>query len=258
MQVLKVSEILQREVGEQIPAARGTLKAVFKRSQGTSSVGAWSIQNAVLTDGQQEIKLKLMNKEPVDGWKGKEVYLLATHDDKKGFSGLLYKQEKYTSKKTGQEVTDLVLEVQDKGSITLNQPPEAKSPQTPPPNVPCDSEGRPLVDPDEGEPERPKPTEAPKGKAPLTPQEKWAQDERAVHDAARCLAQFSNLYLLVSEAVRSYVAPVYQIRHGVSMTPEQIQTCTTTFYIDAQKRGLAGTLPVGPIEPFLKPKGGQQ
>lgn len=262
MQVLRVSEILQREVGEQIPAARGILKAIYKRSTGTNSQGPWSLQNAIITDGAAELKLKLSGKDELpESWKNKEVYLLAKHGEK-GFTGLRFEEDSYTKKDTGEKVTAKILKVTATGSITLNQPATEKAPQTPPPNVPCDADGRPLEDPNIGEPDRPPqqtpPSQPPKGKAPLTPQEKWALDEKAVHDASRCIAQFANLYLLVSEAVRGYVAPAYQARHGVAMTPEQVQTCTTTFYIDAQKRGLSGSLPTTSIEPFLKPKGGQQ
>lgn len=254
MPVLTVSEVLQRQVGEQIPECRGTLKAIYKRSTGINARGPWSLQNAVLTDGKSDLKIKLSDKDEIsEAWKGREVWLLATHG-KQGFTGLRFEEDSYTDKKTGKPVKSLILKVTPTGSITLNVAVAPKPAQTPPPNVPCDAEGRPI-DPDEGEPERP--PEPKRNKVPLTPEERHAALVRAVHEASADMTRILNLYLLASEAVLTYAAPAYLERHGVTMSPEQKEKLIMSVYIDTRPR-LAGTMPTGAIEPFLKPKGGAQ
>ncbi len=89
MIVSTVLDCLSLEAGEAIPATKGRLTAVFKRSSGFKGKFGWSVQSGKLTDGQNEIGVVFWNKPDLTNLKGKLIYLVSGNDDQGNPTGLM-------------------------------------------------------------------------------------------------------------------------------------------------------------------------
>ena len=144
MKVTTIAEALQQEEGLPIPAISGTLVALFKRTAGESSMGAYSFQNGTLKDATGEMRITFKDRDEVSpSLRGKKITLLSYQGDK-GWSGVKTKSEEYKG------VTSRVLWVTPtaelaEGSGTENTAPPAIRPTPTGPSLPSKGNTPPLV-----------------------------------------------------------------------------------------------------------------
>ena len=98
-------------------------------------------------------------------------------------------------------------------------------------------------------PARP-PSEAPNLHQAAAPTTDLATMKRQVHDARQIIAQMANLFILCGMAA-DYVESCHMDENGEKMTPDQRQSATACLFIEANKRGLANTMPVNKIREYL-------
>jgi len=124
------------EDGEAIKEISGKLTAVFPAETRNGQYGEYTTQNCKIQIDGTEYKLSLMNHVVPNLAKGKVIVLKCTKDDKKGFIGVNYKVETYTSKKganKGKEVTENVIKCNASANIEYpdGTPADAKAQDKP-------------------------------------------------------------------------------------------------------------------------------
>lgn len=260
MQILTIPQVKQSPPDMAITGLKGRVKTIYERKSGETDGREWTMQDIVLTDGAMELKATLANREPADpAWNGKELYFTANHSDKHGWTGLKVKENKYQGK------TTLKLQVSKSATIELappqqvmEKPAEDQIPgaEVPPKNVmPMDPKARvlqSLIDSGVSPEDAAKTvagmrfaSEAPKSAA--KPVETSAVGKVKIH-----LAQAGNLYLICLKATE-YIARVANDM-GCPMTPDHLQACCSTLFINADRAGCIAMLPAKPLPDFVKPE----
>ena len=115
--MLNVTDVLALDVGDMVPGVKGILKIAFKRSEGIGRDKTGSVQTAFLkqVDGEQEIKLKLWDREDISNLTGKQVWLVAKQGTT-GLTGLKVELDAYTNAK-GEDISEKVLVVKKQTEI---------------------------------------------------------------------------------------------------------------------------------------------
>jgi hypothetical protein len=218
MKTIGITELLQQPAGETIAAVHGTLTQLYEVHTGEGQYGRWTLQNGVLSDGHDTIKICFANREPVDErWRGQEIVISATENKKGGLAGLKLEKEDYAGKRR------LVLRVTAAAEIaTILAPP---GPENPGPEVP--------------------PASAAGGSAaPTAP----PPNDDAVRMVRTRLAQRASLMLLTLDAV-GYIADQYHRHHGRVLPDALYGTIIGSLYISIERGGvpeLPTRLPASP------------
>jgi hypothetical protein len=95
MQIFSIAEVLQMPDGQLLEGVKGIVIGIYDQKTGENGYGPWSIQNVTLGDGKDKIKLKLSNRDSLDGkFKGQHIHLIA-HQCQKGVTGLKIELDTY-------------------------------------------------------------------------------------------------------------------------------------------------------------------
>lgn len=94
MRQVTFREVMAMGNKEAIPAIAGTIVAAYERRTGESQYGPWSLQAALISDGMDEIRLKLNNLPDWNDVIGTSV-LVQCKDTKKGLFGVRKLVEEY-------------------------------------------------------------------------------------------------------------------------------------------------------------------
>lgn len=91
---------LINDLEDQMPVAElaGHVTAVFPRKEGEGEYGPWSFQDATLSDGETEVRLKFKNMEDMKPIQGKDVAIRANKSKAHGLTGVLKVVEEYKGK----------------------------------------------------------------------------------------------------------------------------------------------------------------
>jgi len=95
MRVVPLPEIAVLTAGEVIPSVRGIVTDIYDQNSGTNATGAWSIQNMFLEGQGQRIKVKLLNRAPMDKDIKGQAVLIYCKDGAKGLSGVYAEDDEY-------------------------------------------------------------------------------------------------------------------------------------------------------------------
>lgn len=98
-----ISEIMRLRHEGIVEGVRGTVKIMWPSKGGTTKgrdARPWSIQNFILQDGRDEIKVVLKDRDELDEreWKGREIVIEAKHGSR-GWTGIQAKDDDYKPEK---------------------------------------------------------------------------------------------------------------------------------------------------------------
>ncbi len=119
MRTVPVKEVLEFEIGEGVPQTKGLVKAVFPIREGIGKDKDGSVQNFILADGQDEIKVVCWDREDLMPLKGHQVWIMSYKGKGDKLAGVTVKLNNYTSK-TGRAISEKVIEVA-KGAVIARQ-----------------------------------------------------------------------------------------------------------------------------------------
>ena len=241
--IIGVKQLLGLEYGEPVTGVRGVLKVVFKPSSFTGRDGnPGTVQSGYLKDldGDEEVRLKVWNRDDLSDLKGEVVEFLAV-SGKGGAKGLKYVESEYQGKK------EPCLEVSERADMSIN-----------------DGGAAGAVEP-EGEQaeEAPKPrakAAAPKrasapAPAPKAPVPRRAQPEAGKPSWSGVGAQMRRVGAAYASAlieVVTRVAPAVQAKSGLTLDPATMHAAATTMLLSVLRdRDKLGFLPDLPWKGYL-------
>lgn len=272
-QVTPCSDIQTMDPDDIVKCIRGKIETLWPRKAGQKDNKPWSFQNGTLRDGSGVVKFTLSGRDelPVNEFKGKTVVFMANHGDKHGWTGLKVKENDYADDhpKFGKLLLWVTgsAEISAGGTASDLPPgkPAAKPAQEPAPQPqdgPGDDGGSDTHPGEENPPHQP--AEGQDGAA--TPEKpKLTRTEiqvNAIIEARKFLARQGNMAVLAAkEAIRANI----QFRKDQGLPAEEAQrvaiaeevskhmtsTLFTTFYIAADRRGMAAAFPHGEMTKYI-------
>lgn len=239
MNVLKVADVLGREIDEVIPAMCGTVKRVYKRQSGTSTKGPWSVQNVVLTSGASEITVSCWGREEMTegAMKGRVLYIEAAKNAKGQWSGVKVEEHDYEGKKSKRvkvgESATLTLHDADTASASAPAPAPTSAPAPVPTAAPAPAPA----------PQTTSPAQAP---APQQPPHTESGELRFCVAASKAVGQMGNAMKICLARAAAVCAWHDQmnghVRDGAEDN-EHVYAIATTFFIQGQRDGVFVNLP---------------
>lgn len=230
-QVTPIPQLLTMDNDMAVYAVKGKIKSLFRqRTSKPDAAKQWTCQDLLLMDATHSIKVQVWDHEPLPEaqWKGKAIYLLATHGDK-GWTGLKVKDNTWegtTTKvlsvtRTGEIAEATVYESGQAGAPA----PQAPTPPSPPPTAPLSTHST--------QAELQAAAAAVASAVPPPPPERGNS-----HSPVEIrLAGLARAYLRCMDAA-TFVAVEFQKKHGATMSPDQFQGCTATLFIAGQRENL--------------------
>ena len=209
-----IKELLSLKDGDAVNETQGNVTQVFQRREVKTRFGTNTVQGGVLQDASgAKIELSVWGHPDIETLKGKEVVLHANQG-----KGLKIKYDSYTRRGAENPTTTIKLEVDKKGTFQLVAVYEAqKGPEQAKESNPSQSESKgDGVTPPAGE----KGSDA-----------KGSRDDRV----ANYFGRLENLYLQCWESVASRISPDITSKTGMTMTPDQFQSCVSCLFIQANK-----------------------
>jgi hypothetical protein len=199
--------------GQQVLAFKGRIKAVYQQTTGTNDHGDYKIQNILVEDGKNELKVKLDGRDAIPKTAvGQTFYAVATKSEKHGWVGTKFGSETYKGKTTPVLKVTQSAELQIGGEATTDAPAESRS--AAPTEAPPRSDAAPAK-------QKPKdPTVALKLRIA-----QLMNAEHAITDAADILQQ------------------AYVDRHGEEMPLEIYVGIQGRFFIQLVREGLIDAMP---------------
>lgn len=224
--VLTIAEVLEMEPDMPVPVVRGKLVKLFKPKTGTSEKGDYSFQNGSLSDGKNEIKLVLKDREELpQSYRNKSVVIVAAKSDR-GFTGCKTKLDSYNG------VDSLVLWVTGTGEITIGTevPTESDAATAPVPNKPAAQPSSSRNQESRG----PAPHDTTKGNA-------MTETTATVETRQFVARRLSLLKIVTSRALKfaeEFNASPKAKALGIVMNQDAFWQRVTTLYISAENEGL--------------------
>lgn len=232
-----VAEIQSFKDGSSIQKVRLRLVSLFEQKKGQGQHGPWAIQNAVFTDGGQNIKAMIKDRDAFpENWKGEDLIISAVSGNK-GLSGLYAFDDEYQGKTerkikiTGTAKIQVVQQSQDQHQN--NQPPAN--------NGGFDSEADIAARYAAENPglQNPPPQQRPPKKA-KPPEDKLLA-------AKKTLIQVTNLHALCRFSVERVERPLIKSVTGRDMNENELQSATSSVFIKADRLGLSLDMPTRPF-----------
>jgi len=212
MKLSTVAEAIAAEIDEPILAIRGKLTKCFKPISGEGAYGAWTLQNAELTDATGAIKILFSNRNEVpQDWRNHVVELRCGKGAKgSGYTGVKRTVDKKTKVDT--------LTVSDKAEVILFEAEHQPEPgQSAPPNGDAKAPGTP---PDASQAQS-------KANIPAMPTEAPAGGRRSeaelLADGLAQMYQIANAQLAAITIVHNYLVPAVKERTGQQIDAQQEQ-----------------------------------
>lgn len=261
MQVSKISELLVMQHDMPVMAVSGVVDSVFERNTGTNAHGDWAIQNIVIKDGKDKIKVKVTDREALPMTiRGLKIYLCCTNTNS-GWQGLKVKEDTYKGK------TNKILSCTSAAEISypdgvVSSPAQQQPAQT----QPAPQQQPPATT------QQKQTTAAPQTKTadsapPATqtivdaPKPKTAEELAADHFAKeqKNVAAFRGE---VGRVVNAFKLIIPGIEHlakaradaGKALSPEQQSGMVMSAFIKLDRAGMVSSLPTGDIDKYLPKK----
>lgn len=150
MRVMTASEVLKTPADTALDCVGGVVGQVWPRRTGTSQYGAWSIQNLLIGDGANKVKVKLTGHQELgQDWAGHKLWIIAGVGKKGQSIGLKTELDTYKGE------TKLQVAVNENAQLTGEDPSATKgeAPHQPPPSQqaapPAEQRRWPSQDPDQ-------------------------------------------------------------------------------------------------------------
>jgi hypothetical protein len=228
--IVNVRDLGTLAVGDVVPGVKGVLKAVFKRTDGIGREKTGSVQTAFLKDceTEDEIKLKVWDREDVSNLKGSVVWLVSKQG-KSGLTGLKIEEDTYNGK------TDRVLTIKGSAEIAQHDGTAVPDKRVPREAVPTDDDV-PFDFPAKPTPPPP-PAPAPKA-APMAP---TSAPWKEIGPRIRSIGAFQAAAMI---EVMNHVIPAVAKKTGLTIEDFQaIQAMTATIMVRYEKMYGATMLP---------------
>jgi hypothetical protein len=254
MRVIPISDILAMDHDDTVDSVVGQITKIWKRNAGNNSNGDWSLQNLTLRDQTGEIKVQLKDRDNLGPeWLNRTVSIFC-NQGQRGKTGVKAKDDTYKGQ------TTRILSVTPTAHVELH---EENAPAQPPPaptvsqNRPAPTQPAPARQPAPPRSAPPQTTQAPArtqqtkpvSQPPKTPAPlKEIDSTRAVKMARKRLGQAANSMILCFAAA-AYVREHVLARHGIDLTPAELEKLAVHFSITLDKEGVSGLLPSAPMIP---------
>lgn len=216
-QVMTVADVQKLDADIPIPALRGKLTTLYKRSAGETQKGKWSFQNGEIESGGAKMKVVFKDRDELPmSWKSKEVYLLSNNGSR-GWSGVKTKMDDYKP-----EAPVMVVWVTGSAEITESSP-VAGTPTAKPAAAP--------VAP---------PTAATAPRAAATP----AKSDAGKINLARVFIARRAAGMAITFRATQKISKDFREAFGEEMPLQMFQAINSTLFIAGDKSGMFDDLPV--------------
>ncbi len=251
--VSTIEEVREMDIDTIIHAYKGKVVDIWKGKRGVGDEGAaWSFQNCEVQDAtKNKIRVTFKDRDEVPvNVKGKEIQILA-HQGKKGWSGIYASDDEYKGK------VNRIVWVTKSAEVIIGGKTMGES-ESAEPDEPQERSAAPKAkktaptrqNAPESHPEAGKGTPE-SDYEPVKQTSAASATDPAVKDLRQHLAKSSNCMLQCIKAA-AYVAGTSADKLGITLSPDQFQAITSSFWISSDRAGLIDALPVKPIE--LTPK----
>jgi hypothetical protein len=262
MLVKTVKQLVETvDIGENVSACKGKVKAVFKfftgpsKRKGAKKGEVYQIQNFILQDLEDaEFEITAVSNgrdELPRDWVGKTIHLVA-YNGERGLTGLKTKENKWTDK-DGTEHEDKVLWITPTAEISLGGMKKTQESSEPEPDeVPNEDEPESAQDDSEPVKTQQKPKSLPPVKSAtnsgqISAQEKAELDRKNIVSCKMQACRNANVWLVAAlaqlEARKRYIE-----LSGIDLTEEQFQGSIAMNAIQLFQMGVHNRMPVKLIE----------
>ena len=212
---MNINDIKALNDGAAITELRLKLLNLWERKEGQGQHGPWSIQNAVFTDGGQEIKAMIKDRDELPKSGIGDWITISSVNGAKGLSGLYAFDDEY------QGNTERKIKIT--GSAQMNR--DWDTDKQPAPAALQDSP----------------PTKK------QSPPFKAAPNVDKLTEAKRTLIQITNLHALCRFSVERVESPLIKSVTGRDMNENELQSATSSIFIKADRLGLSLSMPTSPF-----------
>ncbi len=219
--------------GQPIAAVQGVLVKLFDQKTGTSSAGAWALQNGEIEADGVTIPITFKDRDPLDKTlKGRTILISSSND--KGMKGV-YCWDDTRNNATVRKIKvtpSATLDIISGGGGHAHQNHQQQQPQGGQTSLtnPPDQGGQ-------GGGQRQQ-TQAAK------PPKDQSKEDADFLEARKTINQIANLHLLCMLAVERYEAEAYKALTSRDMSEGQRQAAVASIFIKADREGLVRYMPV--------------
>lgn len=240
MLVTTIAGIENVPVGTNLEAISGKILKIYEYKAGENANGQWSLQNVSFQDATGKTTVVLKNRQELGtNWEGAQVYFIAGQNKNRP-TGIIV--DEYKEKRRIMVNDHATLEEGEAQSPPPRQQSQAPAPrqQGPQQRQSAPQQQRPnLQDEERREQENARPASQQRQQREAPP-EKTAEER--LHEAKRDILHLSTLFTICHDAAVLHAASVHS-RHGHIPHPASIGALATTFFIEANRKGIGRDLP---------------
>lgn len=228
--IVSLSDALQSDPGEQLPAVRGKVLKVGKYFRGESAKGPWSFQTVTLDDSTAKAEVKFKGREAFAPASVGKVMFIVANNGERGLTGVRVEDDEYQGK-----VTRIVL-VTSSAEVTFGKGDWSET-SKPEPAATVAKAAAKAAQTTEASDDYPGGDEPPKD----IPAGQAAATEGGLDGIKVDVNRIRKLHLICCAAAAHNVAALHKA--GINVGDEFLQAAAATIFIESCKRGGVTSVP---------------